>query len=177
MHRLFVAIRPPAPIRDLLIDTMEGLDAARWHGEDQLHLTLRFIGEVETPLANDLAAALGQVSGEPFDLALEGVGTFDKRGRVHTLWAGLAASPELLALQRKVEQACQRCGLEAEHRRFAPHITLARVNRAAGPLEPWLATHRNLASPPWQASEFRLYESTLGRDGPHYEPVARYALG
>ena len=61
--------------------------------------------------------------------------------------------------------------------RFAPHITLARINRAAGPLEPWLATHRNLASPPWQASEFRLYESTLGRDGPHYEPVARYALG
>ena len=176
MHRLFVAIRPPETVRDLLIDTMEGLDTARWQGDDQLHLTLRFIGEVETPLANDIAALLARVQPAPFDLALEGVGSFDKRGRVHTLWAGLAASPDLLALQRKVEHACQAAGLPAEQRKFAPHITVARLNSVADPLEPWLAAHRMLASAPWQVSEFRLYESTLGKDGAHYEAVARYAL-
>ena len=176
MHRLFVAIRPPEHIRDLLIDTMEGLDAARWQGDEQLHVTLRYIGEVETPMANDIAAVLESISTPPFDLALEGVGTFDKRGRVHTLWAGLAASPELRALQRKVEQACQSAGLEPEHRRFAPHITIARLNNATGPLDPWLAAHRTLASAPWRVNEFRLYESTLGKAGAHYEAVARYAL-
>lgn len=176
MHRLFVAIRPPASVRDHLLDTMEGLDVARWQGDEQLHLTLRFIGAVETPLANDLAAALEQVSAEPFDLALEGAGQFDKKGRTHTLWAGVSPSPGLLALQRKVEQACQRCGLEPEHRRYAPHITVARMSAATALVEPWLAQYRQLVSPPWQVDEFRLYESTLSGSGAHYEPVMRYAL-
>ena len=66
MHRLFVAIRPPEPVLDLLIDTMEGLPSLRWQHEDQLHLTLRFIGEVERPLAEDLAAALSSLHFERF---------------------------------------------------------------------------------------------------------------
>ena len=104
MTRLFVGLRPPAPVRDVLLGAMGGVDRARWQDEDQLHLTLRFVGEIDAPLANDLAAALGQVDAAPFDLRIAGVGHFERKGRATTLWAGLAASPQLLAFQQKIER-------------------------------------------------------------------------
>jgi 2'-5' RNA ligase len=176
MPRLFAAIRPPAEVRDALIDTMEGLDAARWQGEDQLHLTLRFVGEVDNAAAADLADALGRIAFAPFVLALRGVGAFERKGRAHTLWAGVADSAELLALQKKVERACQACGLEPERRKFAPHVTIARLGRASGEIGGWLAAHQRFASEQWTVDEFRLYESVLGAGGAHYDPVVRYPL-
>lgn len=176
MPRLFVAIRPPASVRDALIDTMEALPAARWQDDEQLHLTLRFAGEVDAPTAEDLAGALERVSAAPFDLALRGVGTFDRRGRVHTLWAGVAPSPALLALQKKVERACQACGLEPEHRKFAPHVTIARLSARTSEIAGWLAAHQAFASPPWAVSDFRLYESDLAAGGPDYTALVRYPL-
>lgn len=63
MHRLFVGIRPPAAIRALLLDKMSGAEGVRWQDDEQLHITLRYIGEVERPVAEDIAAMLGQVMG------------------------------------------------------------------------------------------------------------------
>ena len=175
-HRLFIAIRPPETVRDALIDTMEGLEGARWQGEDQLHLTLRFVGEVETPAANDLAAALGRIGGEPFELRVEGVGTFDRKNAPSAIWARVPAAAGLEALRQKVERACERAGLGRETRRFTPHITLARLGRASGEIGGWLAAHGNLAAGPWRVEEFVLYESRLGHEGAHHQPVAIYRL-
>lgn len=177
MHRLFVAIRPPAPVRDRLIDLMDGVAGARWQDDDQLHLTLRFIGEVVPRVGDDIAAALGQVRVPPFALALAGVGTFAKKGRPHTLWAGLARPHEaLFHLQRKIEHACVRAGLAPEPRAFAPHVTLARLSAASGPLEPFLLRHAALALPPFAVTHFGLYESHLGAAGSTYDLVERYPL-
>lgn len=176
MPRLFVAIRPPEAVRDQLIDTMEGVKNARWQDEDQLHLTLRFAGEVDLRTAEDLAGALGAVGAAPFDLALSGVGHFARKGRPHSLWAGVAPSPALEALHRKVERACQAAGLEPEHRKFAPHVTVARLGGASGRIEGWLAAHGALRSEPWTVDEFRLYQSELTPGGAEYETVVRYPL-
>ncbi len=176
MHRLFVAIRPPEEVRETLLDLMEGAWALRWVNDDQLHLTLRFIGEVERPVAEDVAAALDRLSFERFPLALSGVGRFDHRGG-GTLWAGVQPKEPLKALAAKVERACQSVGLVPERRAFHPHITLARWK---GPppsqLEAFMTEHGRLRSDPWEANRFILYESRLGRDGPHYEEMAEYAL-
>ena len=88
MHRLFVAIRPPEDVRDLLIDAMDDSPALRWVGDEQLHLTLRFIGEVERPIANDIAGALTRLRSPQFDLRVSGVGKFDKRNG-GALWAAV----------------------------------------------------------------------------------------
>jgi 2'-5' RNA ligase len=176
MTRLFVALRPPAPVREVLLGAMGGVERARWQDEDQLHLTLRFVGEIDTPLANDLAAALDRVDAAPFDLLIAGVGHFERKGRATALWAGLASSGELLAFQHKVERACQRVGLEPEHRKFTPHITLARLSGAAGPVAGWLAEHGTLRAPTWPVEEFRLYESVLTPAGSAYEPIVSYRL-
>ena len=175
-HRLFVAIRPPAAVRDLLIDHMEGLEGANWQDEDQLHLTLRYCGECEASQVDDLAAALGTVCGSPFDCRVRDAGYFEKRGRAHTLWAGVEHAPELLRLQKNVERACQRAGLAPETRKFAPHVTIARLNASTAPLGPWPAAHGDLSAPPFLATEFILYESHLGDSGSLYEPITRYTL-
>lgn len=176
-HRLFAAIRPPASVIDALLDLEEPIAGARWQEAEQLHLTLRFFGEIEAHAAEDLAAALEGVRAAPFALALSGVGHFESRGRAHTLWAGLAPSEPLAALQRQVEQAARRAGLPPEARRFAPHITLARLPRAGGgPVLPFLQRHAELASAPWRVEAFDLMESRLTPEGAEYETVRRYRL-
>jgi RNA 2',3'-cyclic 3'-phosphodiesterase len=176
MARLFVSLRPPPEVRDALLAAQGGVEGARWQDEDQLHLTLRFVGEADPRMADDLASALSAISAPAFTLSLRGAGHFEKRGRTHTLWAGIAANPDLDHLQRKVERACQAAGFPPEPRKFAPHVTLARM-RGSGPgIGEWVARHGALAAPPWRVAAFRLYESELGSGGSIYTPLAEWPL-
>jgi 2'-5' RNA ligase len=176
MHRLFVAIRPPEPIRNLLIDAMDEGAEFRWQDEEQLHVTLRFIGEVDRPVADDLAAALGRVHAAPFQARIKGVGRFEARSK-GALWAAVEPKTPLAALAAKVERASVAVGLEPEHRAFHPHITLARwKGRRTREVQRFLERHRGLASDVWEVDAFTLFESRLSRHGAHYEEVASYAL-
>ena len=175
-HRLFIAIRPPEFVRDVLVDAMEGIDGARWVDEDNLHLTLRFVGEVERPAANDLAVALGRIAWPRFALRIEGVGHFTRKGEAKALWARIPASDALEGLRQKVEAACEAAGLGRETRRFTPHLTLARLGRSSGPIGGWLASFGDMRAGPWEVTEFILYESHLGHTGSFYEPVTAFAL-
>ncbi|MGN6849155.1 MAG: RNA 2',3'-cyclic phosphodiesterase [Sphingomicrobium sp.] len=176
MHRLFVAIRPPEPIRDLLIDSMDESPDFRWQDDEQLHLTLRFIGEVERPAANDLADALGRIRAHRFTVRISGVGRFEQRSS-GALWAGVEPRAPLAALAAKVERVCQQTGLEPERRAFFPHITLARwKGRRSREVADFLERRRGLSSEPFEIGEFILFESRLSRHGAHYEPVASYPL-
>lgn len=176
MHRLFVAIRPPEIIRERLLDLMEGVPDLRWQEDEQLHLTLRFIGEVDRPMAEDLAAALQGIRFERFSLALDGVGKFEKH-RHGALWAGVQPKDNLKTLNAKVERACQSVGLEPERRAYHPHITLARWKGRPKGIDHFLELAGGLRSDPWEVGEFILYKSHLGHAGAHYEPVAEYVLG
>ncbi|MFS0771675.1 RNA 2',3'-cyclic phosphodiesterase [Sphingomonas sp. 1P08PE] len=179
MIRLFVALRPPPFVREALSDLMDGVGAARWQDDEQLHMTLRFVGEVERHQAEDLAAALGKVCTPPPVVALSGVGSFDQRGRVDTLWAGLAPVGPLAHLHASVEQACARAGLPPERRAYRPHITVGRLPRSAGSspdIAAWVVRHAGLTSEAFVMPHLILYQSHLGRSGASYEPVARWPL-
>jgi 2'-5' RNA ligase len=180
MPRLFVALRPPPPIRDMLLDLDDdGVPGARWQDDEQLHMTLRFIGDVERPQAEDIAASLAAVHAPAPVLRLAGVGQFDRRGRTDSLWAGVAPREPLSHLHRKVDQACVRAGMVPEGRAFLPHITVARIPRSHGgsPAIPaWLARHAGLSSEPFACAHLVLYQSFLDRDAARYEPVMRWAL-
>jgi len=177
VHRLFIAIRPPEHVRDLLIDAMDDSPALRWIGDEQLHLTLRFIGEVERPVANDIAAALERIRSPAFELRIADVGKFEQRNG-GALWAGVSPKQPVVALAAKVERAIQQAGLEEEHRGFMPHITLARWNRRnAEAVDAFLRRNSDLRSEPFGVDRFILFESRLSRHGAHYEEKAVYALG
>jgi 2'-5' RNA ligase len=177
MHRLFVGIRPPAAIRAQLLALMGGVPGARWQSDSQLHCTLRFIGEVDRHAAEDIAIALGTVRFRAFEIALDGVGQFDSRGRPNAVWAGLRPHDALGQLHHKVDQAIVRAGQEPERRAYLPHITLARLNRGAGTTDRFLEVHAGLASAPFAVEHFLLFESSLGGEGAVYEVVERYPLG
>jgi 2'-5' RNA ligase len=176
VHRLFVAIRPPEQIRDLLIDAMDESSDFRSQSDEQLHLTLRFVGEVERPVANDLADALSRIRAGSFAARIAGVGRFEQRNS-GALWAGVEPKAPLAALAAKIERVCQQLGLEPERRAFFPHVTLARwKGRRSREVGEFLERHRNLSSEPFEVTEFILFESRLSRHGAHYEPVASYPL-
>lgn len=174
MHRLFVAIRPPADIRAALLAIMGGVVGARWQDDDQLHLTLRFVGEIDRHRANDLADALREIRFPPFDIRLSGVASFARKGHVHTLWAGVQPHEPLAQLHQKVDRACVRIGLPPDDRAYLPHITLARLGRSAGETETFLATHAGLASSSFTIDSFALFESHLSHSGSTYHMVERY---
>lgn len=179
MHRLFVALRPPPPVRAALAATMDGVPQARWQDDEQLHLTLRYIGEVDRRMAEEIVLALGHVHGSAVEISLSGVGAFDKLGRINALWAGVTPHDALAALHRKVDHALVRIGLPPEGRAYLPHITVARVSRGAGSgpeIDQWLAAHAGLASPSFRLDYLTLFESHLGGEAARYEVVERWRL-
>jgi RNA 2',3'-cyclic 3'-phosphodiesterase len=177
MHRLFVAIRPPAPVRQLLLAAMGGISGARWQGGDQLHLTLRFIGEVDRHLAGDVHAALGGIHHPPFKLALSDIGAFDRRGYPDAVWAGVAPHEQVKALRKKVDAALLRVGIPPDEQAFLPHITVARLNRSAGPIGSFLEEAGGLTSPAFVVDSFALFESDLTNEAAVYSVIERYPLG
>ncbi len=173
-HRLFIAIRLPQPVIDRLFDLMEGVENARWQSDEQLHLTLRFIGEVDRPQAEDLAQAISAIQFAPFDLQISGVGHFEKKGKIHAIWAGVEENTALTALQARVEHACQSAGLAAETRKFTPHVTVARLNQSAGDVHHWLNAHPQFSCPTFTVQHFFLCESHLSNNGSIYQYIARF---
>lgn len=176
MHRLFVAIRPPDPVRDLLLRTMGGISGARWQSDEQLHLTLRFIGEVDRHRADDIHAALGAIHHPRFAVAVNGLGTFDRRGQPETVWAGVAPHEPLKALHKKVDQAIARVGVAPDERAYLPHITLARLKRSSGSVRGLLEQSGGLKSPSFPVDGFALMESKLTPEGAVYSAVELYPL-
>jgi RNA 2',3'-cyclic 3'-phosphodiesterase len=176
MHRLFVAIRPPHFVRSLLLGSMGGISGARWQTDDQIHLTLRFIGEVDRHRAGDIHAALGGIHHPRFEIVLNGLGTFDRRGLPEAVWAGVSPHEPLKALHKKVDQALARVGVEPEQRAYLPHITLARLKRSSGTVRNLLEQWGGLSSPPFPVDRFSLFESQLTPEGAVYTPIENYPL-
>lgn len=178
MHRVFVAIPVPAPLAAPLLAMMSGVGGARWQTAEQLHITLRFIGDVDRRLLDDIAVALSNVRARGFAVALDGVGRFASGTRIEALWAGLTPRDALTRLHHKVDTALVRLGLPPERRAYLPHVTLARFSRSAtvSGVDQFLAGNAGLSSRPTQLGHFCLMESQLGRSGASYEAIARYPL-
>lgn len=176
MIRLFVALEIPEAIRDRLASLGGGVPGARWMSGDQLHLTLRFIGEVAENVAHDIDDTLVGLRTPAFTLELAGVGEFGGK-TPRALWAGVRSNDALMHLQRKIETALQRIGLPAEERKFSPHVTLARMKGA--PREKviaFLAHHALYASGPFAVNQFVLFSSHLSSNGSIYHAERVYPL-
>ena len=175
--RLFVGIALPEDLRARLSGLQQGVPGARWVDPDNLHLTLRFIGEVDSVQAHDLDAALVQVRAARFGMTLAGVGCFGQGRKSRALWVGVEPVPELDRLQHRVERAVQAAGFSPEGRKFKPHITLARFKGDPGHwLHEHLAHHAAFRAESFEVREFVLYSSLLAQAGAIYTPEAAYRL-
>ena len=175
--RLFVAVPLPGDVQDALGRLQGGVPGARWTKPDNMHLTLRFLGEVSEADAAHLDDALGAIHEPGFAVTISGVGVFESRHGPRVLWAGVAANPDLMHLQDKVERCAQMLGFPPEKRKFAAHITLARFKSRPGKrLGEFVEAHHLFQAPSFVADRFTLFESKTGREAPHYIALRDYDL-
>jgi 2'-5' RNA ligase len=175
--RAFAAIALPDQVRFDLMLVQQGLPV-RVVPPENLHLTLLFLGDVPERRLEDIDLAFRQLRAPGFELALAGVGMFGG-GKPRVVYAGAAENPALRHLQAKVETAARGAGFDLPARRYAPHVTLARLperfaNRDR--LERFVAGRGGYAAPRFQVADFRLFRSHLAAGGAAYEELARYPL-
>lgn len=176
MIRLFTAIELPEEVRHTLARMQNGVPGARWVDPSVMHLTLRFIGEVDENVAHDIDSVLAGIRAPAFELKMQGVGEFG--GKLpRALWAGVARSPPLERLVQKIENVLQRIGLPAETRKFSPHVSLARLRDAPrAKIAEFVARNNLFAAGPFTVSSYTLFSSHFGGEGPRYVPERVYAL-
>lgn len=177
MPRLFTALEIPRDASLSLSLLRGGLHGARWIDVENYHLTLRFFGDIENHLADELANALDRVNRPGFSLSLSGVGAFGGK-KPHSVYAAVAPSPELNALQAEIERIGQRLGLPADARRFVPHVTLARLRNTA-PLDVahYLSARGNFSAAPFAVGRFVLMSSRDSVGGGPYVVEEAWPLG
>ena len=177
MIRLFVGIGLPGELRRRMALIQTGVEGAKWVPEENIHLTLRFIGEVAEDVAGDAADALAMVRAPLFALTVDGAGHFESRRRVRALWLGIARSGALTPLRERIESALVRAGLAPERRKYKPHITIARLNNASpGLARHWLSANAMFRAVPFTVESFTLFSSHLGRNKAIHTPEAVYPL-
>jgi 2'-5' RNA ligase len=174
--RLFVALPIPDAVAHSLLLLQGGVPGARWQRREQMHLTLRFIGEVNGADARALDDALAGIDAPAFEMQMHGVGQFGNK-LPHSLWAAARRSDLLEHLARKVDAAIRRIGQPQDAHKFMPHVTLARLRHAElDKVREWLTHHALYTSEPFEVGAFCLYSSKLTSDGSIYRVEQEYPL-
>jgi len=182
--RAFVAIPIDEPLRRRIGEIrrrLERIDAdVRWVALENLHLTLKFLGELDEPTVVSLRERLRSEAhrSRPFEIRLSGVGRFPPSGVSRVIWIGCRGEVSCMEdLARGVEQAALEIGVPKEGRDFSPHLTIGRVKspRNSKPLA--AAVHGEEEVGSQRVESFTMYRSTLTPTGPIYDPVELFRLG
>jgi len=178
MPRLFVAIELPEAVKHQLEVLRAGIAGVRWLQPEQLHLTLKFIGDTDNDKRDAIHRTLSTIRAVTFSTQVRGVGQFPARGTAKVLWAGMDAPEQLINLQKLIEAGFQQIGIPRENRPFAPHITLTRLKKPISEhaIQTYITQHEGFKTKPFQVEQFVLYSSTLTPQGSVYEREAVYLL-
>lgn len=177
MIRLFIAVPIPQEIQYQLHAMGRSLPGARPVPEDQIHLTLRFIGEVEGSMFKDIKEGLAEIEFPAFTMSVQGVGHFPPRGKPRVLWAGTQPTEPLIKLKRKIDTSLIGCGIGPDSRKYSPHITIARLNNPPMQrLTSFLAGNAFLRFDEFRVNSFLLFSSKLSNKGAAHKVEAEYQL-
>jgi RNA 2',3'-cyclic 3'-phosphodiesterase len=176
MPRLFTGLEIPPEITQGLAMLRGGLPGARWIDPENYHLTLRFIGDVDVPIAHEVASMLGRVKRHPFEIRVDGVTSFGGK-RPRAVVATVTPAPSLLEVQAEQERLMQRIGLEPEGRKYTPHVTLARLRESSSSqVAEYLSERGHFRTAPFPVSRFVLFSSRDSVGGGPYVVEASYPL-
>ena len=178
MQRIFVALRLPSPLGAAVEELQSGLRTARWLDGDGLHLTLAFVGEVDSSAQRRIEDSLAGVRARALRMELHGLGCFPPRGAPRVLWTGASPKSVLVALARSVRHVLERSGVAPARRRFTPHVSIARFRRppSAVELQRYLAAHSLFRTQAADVAAFHLFSSKLRSTGAQYTIEATYPL-
>jgi len=175
--RLFVGVEIPGDVAADLYPLARGIKGLDAQTPDNMHITLKFIGNVDPGLAGEIDQALAKIAFEPFDLEVQGLNVFASSRKIRIFWAGVKEQPVMRQLATRVENALlalEECP-DMEMRKFTPHITLGRNRNAArATIEQAVADHIDLSSRAFTIDRFCLYQSHSTADGPEFRVIAAY---
>lgn len=176
--RLFIAVDMPEQVTRELAKLQDPNLAVNWSSPDTMHLTLRFVGDVqETSGQEQLIQELTAIDMPPMSLTVNGLGYFPPNRQPKVIWAGIMDHPDLMRLQEQVEQACRSAGLEPDNREYIPHVTLGRVNGLSKKeVHSFFNRSKKVRIEDIPVREFILYESRLHPDGAEHLPYRRFGL-
>ncbi len=168
MPRLFTGIEIPSKVATQLQMLQAGLPGARWIKRENFHITLRFIGDVDGRVADEIIYALEQVQPLPFSIRLNGLDVFG-RSKPHSLYAGVEVNKTLSHLQSEQERIMQRIGLKPDGRKFTPHVTLARFRSPnVDEIANWLSSRGDYSSNSFTVGRIALYSARESTGGGPY---------
>lgn len=187
--RAFIAIELPTALKDELTDIQKALradlkDAVSWARPETMHLTIKFLGSIETSRIDELSVAIKDATADtaPFELTTEGLGAFPNKARPSTLWIGIEQSSELKRLHERIESQLENVGFEREKKELLPHLTLARLRRNSGntetrrKLRKTLEAFKTKFSQAFTVRELVLFKSELHKSGAVHTPIERFKL-
>jgi 2'-5' RNA ligase len=176
MPRLFTALEVPSDVGFALALSRGGLVGARWADPENYHITLRFIGDIDARLADEVVQSLDEVSRPSVAISFEAL-TWFGGDKPRAIVAKVKPTTELSDLAADHERRFRRLGLPPETRNFMPHVTLARL-RGASPaaVADYLTSRGRLAAPPFLADRFVLMSARDGVGGGPYVVEAEFPL-
>jgi len=178
--RAFIAVVPPdevASSMERFLSRLRPMADYKWVNRSQLHLTLRFLGEIAPEVFEGIKTKLDDVRIPPFQISLDHSGAFPNASRAKVLWiSGETGSNELKQMAAQTERIAVSCGLAPEARKFSPHLTIARARVEGSIPENLIATMKDTPVFSWQCADFVLMKSQLTPRGPIYTPVKKYQL-
>nr|WP_321524170.1 RNA 2',3'-cyclic phosphodiesterase [uncultured Cohaesibacter sp.] len=160
MPRLFAGLEIPQPITTMLSLQRGGLYGARWIDEANYHITLRFMGDVDYSLANEIVFQMSQIQCPEFALSLKGFGSFGAR-KPHSVFAAVQNNEDLVLLHQELERRMRKLGLRSDKHDYTPHVTLARLKKTAEPIDVanYLALRGGFQTEQFRVPRFVLYSS------------------
>lgn len=182
--RTFIAIKIPVEVKEQLKAAQALLNrnfrAVSWARPESIHLTLKFLGEIDDTRTVEVGAALEEAARgvNPFSLTVEGVGGFPTPAHPRVIWAGINENPELSRLQDNIEKGLSHIGFETEERPFSPHLTLCRIKSPADSrgLSRLLAEVKPQIKAEFGVSSFTLFKSVLHAKGAEYSALREITL-
>lgn len=175
--RLFIAVPLPQGVKQKLSDLKQPIEGMRWQNKEQMHLTLKFVGEVDEPTVNTLREELVNIEHRKFSMTISGIGYFPEGKQPKVVWAGVEENDALSSLHKKVEEYCQNAGIDPENRPFKPHVTIGRTNSTPKrAVTSFINQHKNFAVHDISINKFVLYESKLHPEGARHHCLQSYPL-
>jgi RNA 2',3'-cyclic 3'-phosphodiesterase len=180
--RLFIAVPVPEHIKENLLRLKINIHGAKWTEKDQMHITLKFIGQVEGHIFNEIIRCLSDIEFEKFSVNFNGVGVFhtgnsQRKGSSKILWSGIEKSDSLKMLKNKIDAALLDCGIVRKERKYHPHVTVARLkNVYPDNITGFLSRSNTFKSVDFIVNEFILYSSILSPKGAVHNIEGVYTL-
>lgn len=173
--RIFIAVPLPDVVKSALKNLQVSTDYIRWQPPRQLHITLKFLGDISSDDLQMLEQKLTDISQQPFNLQLTQWGTFPEKGKPKVIWVGVEPRENITALHKKVEKSCAALGFDEDNRSYLPHVTLGRSkNVSRGKVSEIMLNPEPVG---FSVQQFGIFKSELSPEGAKHTLIKKYPLG